>query len=99
MRSRSFTFALPFALGLCAADANAARHFFSATIDGAQETPPSGSPATGSGSFVLDTTAGTASYNITFSGLRPPRSPLTSTSRRPVCRGGSCTRCRPGAPR
>ena len=69
MRSRSFAFALPFALGLCAADANAARHFFSATIDGAQETPPNGSPATGSGSFVLDTTAGTASFNVTFSGL------------------------------
>ena len=62
MNSRSLALALPFALGLVAADADAARHFFSATpIDGAQETPPTGSPATGAGSLVLDTVAGTAS--------------------------------------
>jgi len=40
-----------------------------ATINGAQETPANASPGTGSGTFVLDTTAHTLSYNVTFSGL------------------------------
>lgn len=37
---------------------------FSATIDAAQETPPSGTPAMASGTFVMDTDANTLSFNI-----------------------------------
>jgi hypothetical protein len=42
---------------------------FSATIDGAQETPPNGSASTGTGTFVMDTVANTLSFNITFTPL------------------------------
>jgi cysteine-rich repeat protein len=42
---------------------------FTATLDQAQETPPTGSAATGSGTFVLDTVANSLSFNITFSGV------------------------------
>jgi hypothetical protein len=42
---------------------------FSATIDGAQEVPPTGSPGTGTGTFVLDEGTSILSWNITFSGL------------------------------
>lgn len=50
-------------LGL-ASGARAAIINFSATIDAAQETPPSGTPANGSGTFVMDTVANTLSFNI-----------------------------------
>ena len=39
------------------------------TIDGFQETPPTGSTATGSGTATLDTVTGLFSWNISFSGL------------------------------
>ena len=42
---------------------------FSATIDGAQETPPNGSASTGTGTFVMDTVANTLSFNISFTPL------------------------------
>lgn len=41
----------------------------SATLRGAQEVPATASPATGSGSFVIDTNANTLAFNITTSGL------------------------------
>lgn len=41
----------------------------SATIDGTQEVPPTGSTGTGIGGFALDEGAGLLSWNITFSGL------------------------------
>lgn len=60
-------------VGLCALAfagvAQATVTQFIATLDGAQETPPTGSPGTGTGSFVLDTSAHTLTFNITFSGL------------------------------
>ena len=39
------------------------------TINGAQEVPPNGSPATGTGFINIDTMANQLFYNITFSGL------------------------------
>lgn len=39
------------------------------TIDGFQETPPTGSTATGTGTATLDTTTNEFSWNIQFSGL------------------------------
>ena len=51
------------------APARAATVLFSATIDEAQETPPSGSAGTGTGTFVMDTVANTMSVSVTYSGL------------------------------
>ncbi len=39
------------------------------TLEGSQENPPTGSTATGTGTFVLDDVAATLDYNISFSGL------------------------------
>ncbi len=41
-------------------------------LDGLQEVPPNVSPATGTGSVVLDAGAGTLSWNIQYSGLLAP---------------------------
>jgi cysteine-rich repeat protein len=54
---------------LAPGSAGATVYYLSATIDGTQETPPNASPATGSGTFTLDTVADTMSFSITFSGL------------------------------
>ncbi len=51
------------------ADASAQKLTFTATIDQAQETPPTGSPATGKATFVVDRATKTLSFFITFSGL------------------------------
>jgi len=45
---------------------------FTATIDAAQEVPPTGEPGTGSGTFVMDTEANTLEFHIEFSGLSSP---------------------------
>jgi hypothetical protein len=42
---------------------------FSATINGAQETPPNASPATGLGRCIVDTSSHTLFYYFEFSGL------------------------------
>jgi hypothetical protein len=42
---------------------------FVATLSGAEEVPPSGSPGTGQGTIVLDPTANTLEVHISFSGL------------------------------
>jgi hypothetical protein len=42
---------------------------FTAVIDGLQETPPNNSPATGSASFMIDTTANTLAFVISYGGL------------------------------
>ena len=55
-----------------AAPASAQNQFFTATLDGLQETPPVVTPATGFGSFVIDTTANTLTFHIEFSGLLAP---------------------------
>ena len=65
--------ALPFVIAVLAVSAPAQITLLSApSIDGAQETPPNGSAATGSGCFVLDQTAHTLSYNISYGGLGSP---------------------------
>jgi CHRD domain-containing protein/PEP-CTERM motif-containing protein len=45
---------------------------FVANLSGANEIPPSGSPATGSAKVVLDPVAHTIQINVTFSGLTTP---------------------------
>ena len=45
---------------------------FVANLSGANEIPPSGSPATGSAKVVLDPVAETIQINVTFSGLTTP---------------------------
>lgn len=42
-------------------------------MDGAQEVPPNASPATGSGFMILDQTAHTLFYSLSFSGLVAPQ--------------------------
>lgn len=42
---------------------------FSFTLSGAEEVPPNGSPATGTGLVTIDTDTNQLNYNITFSGL------------------------------
>jgi cysteine-rich repeat protein len=46
-------------------------NFAAASIDGTEETPPNGSTAMASGTFVMDTVADTLSYNIVMS-VAPP---------------------------
>jgi len=42
---------------------------YSAILTGTQETPPNASPATGTGSFTLNTVTHMLSFNISYSGL------------------------------
>ena len=42
---------------------------YAITLEGSQETPPNGSPATGGGFVEFDTTTNTIYYNIAYSGL------------------------------
>src|SRR5262245_20195994 len=56
---------------LLAAPAGATLRYFSASIDGAQETPPNGSPGMASGTFTMDTNANTLSYNIVITVATP----------------------------
>lgn len=58
-----------FTLALVLLAGSAGAQNFVATIDGAQETPPVATPASGSATLVLDTAANTLSYNIDYSGL------------------------------
>jgi len=46
-----------------------AKAHFRGPMDGAQETPPNGSPATGLGQYIIDTTTKTLFYHISYSGL------------------------------
>lgn len=52
-----------------AGGARAAIVHFSISLDGLQEVPPNNSPATGSGSAVLDTVSGLITISGTYSGL------------------------------
>lgn len=51
--------------------------FFSATIDGSQETPPTFTGAMASGTFFMDTVADTLSYNIVIT-VPPPTGEIFS---------------------
>jgi hypothetical protein len=57
MRASRLLFVLAFALGATGAGATM-HHFTVPSIDGAQETPPNGSSATGSGVFELNDVTG-----------------------------------------
>lgn len=52
--------------------AHATLHFFEANLTGDQEVPPTGSPATGFGTVVLDDVALTITVDLSFSGLTTP---------------------------
>jgi hypothetical protein len=56
-------------LGLAAGSARAEVIVIVADMSGSQVVPPNGSPATGTGTFTLDTFTETLSYEFTFSGL------------------------------
>jgi hypothetical protein len=57
------------ALALAAPTAGALSHL-QADPSGSQEVPPNGSPATGTGHFVIDTDTNTLFYHISYSGLQ-----------------------------
>ena len=71
MRASRLLFVVAFALGATGAGATI-HHFTVPSIDEAQETPPTGSSATGSGVFDLDDVTGIATFNVTFTGLSTP---------------------------
>jgi hypothetical protein len=50
----------------CGGQASAAIHMRYARIEGSQEVPPNGSPATGTGVFTIDDVANTVTYHIVF---------------------------------
>jgi hypothetical protein len=52
--------------------AHAGLLLFQADLTGDQEVPPTGSPATGFGTVLLDDTAFTITVNLTFEGLTAP---------------------------
>jgi PEP-CTERM putative exosortase interaction domain len=54
------------------APAQAALHFFSATLSGAEEVPPHDTPATGFGTVVLDDVALTITVDLSFADLTTP---------------------------
>jgi hypothetical protein len=65
---RPFSF-LILCAGVFVSQASASIFNFSAILTGAQEVPPTGSPATGSISVILDTTLNTLAVNESWSGL------------------------------
>jgi hypothetical protein len=72
MRMLLLTIACAGALLAAPPPAAAALITFHASLSGAQETPPNGSPATGSATLVADTVAQTLSVSEVFSGLLGP---------------------------
>jgi hypothetical protein len=69
-----FRVASAFAVMLAATNAVAATHTFSANLTGAQEVPPTGSPATGQCTVTLDDVTGAVTVSGTFAGLSTPAS-------------------------
>jgi hypothetical protein len=60
---------LALALALSAAGPARSSMIFEATLSGLNETPPNNSPATGSGTFVLDDAMTSLTFDVTYSGL------------------------------
>ena len=69
MRIMSSTLMVVAALASWTPAARAVPVVFAATLTGAQEVPPSGSPATGNALVTVDAAANTLSVSLTFSGL------------------------------
>jgi hypothetical protein len=65
MRHQGFALLAAFGFMMGPVGSLAAIHSFDVSIDGAQETPPNGSPSTGTGTFTLDDSTGIATFNIT----------------------------------
>jgi hypothetical protein len=66
----SSTMALLAAIAVASsAPATAQKLVYTATLDGAQEVPPTGSAGTGSATVVIDRDKNTVNYRISFSGL------------------------------
>ena len=59
-------------LVLCSGAAHAAIITYSSTLNGANEAPPNGSPATGQTTVLIDDVAGTMTVNASFSNLTAP---------------------------
>ncbi len=68
----TFLALLAFGATVSADPANAAVIHFTASLNGASETPPNASTGTGSASVDLDTTAKTISWTVTYGGLSGP---------------------------
>jgi hypothetical protein len=74
----------------CASAAQAAVNIYTATLSGANESPPNASPGTGTATVTIDTAANTMLVSVTFSGLlgtttashihAPTVDPLTGTA-------------------
>lgn len=69
MHRRFVRFGLLPLLGSALATTAFAKEHFRAVIDQSQEVPPTGSPATGSGWFVIDPNTNTLFYHVSYSGL------------------------------
>jgi len=69
MKKSWFCLALAAALVVTALPAQGALLFFHADLSGANEVPPTGSPAVGFADFTLDTVTNELTGDITFSGL------------------------------
>ncbi len=69
MRSRLHAISLATLLGVVLATNGSAKEHYGATLEGAQELPPTGSPATGSGMMIIDPNTNTMFYHISYSGL------------------------------
>jgi hypothetical protein len=64
--------ALIFAFMMCAGVAKADQIVFTATLTGAQEVPPTGSPGIGSALITIDTVTNLMTVNVAFAGLVSP---------------------------
>jgi hypothetical protein len=71
MNNALFT-TLTFAAMIAAAPLHAESLHFTATLDGASETPPTGSPGKGMADVTVDTDSKTISWTVTYSGLSGP---------------------------
>lgn len=60
------------AVAACAASAHAQFAVFTASLTGAQETPPVTTPATGSATLTLNTATNQWTMSVTFAGLTTP---------------------------
>ena len=69
---KALTIVLLLALLALAGPADAELHTLEALIDGGQEVPPSGSPATGFGFVTFDDVTGDLSWDISWSALTGP---------------------------
>jgi hypothetical protein len=67
--SKRFLFLVLTLMSLAVPSVVDAAIIFSATLDGSQETPPNASPATGTGSFVLNDPETELTFDIEYEGL------------------------------